>query len=83
MRRISQRTYHIGKIFTLVQRTHLHGREAHFLHHHGDGTFLDVGICNGQRHTLSMLTHPDNDEIASLSAAGNEGGFNLKEKYFL
>ena len=30
-----------------------------------------------------MLTHPDNDEIASLSAAGDEGGFNLKEKYFL
>ena len=57
---------------SLVQVAELGGGESHFLYYQCDGTFLDVGICDGQWHSLTVGIYSNDDKVASLTAFSNQ-----------
>ena len=71
MCRIAQGAYYVGYRLTHIQGTQLLGRQAHHLDHQSNGSLVNVGTGNGQRHTLSTLINAYNDKIAGLAAFGN------------
>ena len=82
-RRIAQRTNHVSYVVALVEGTELLGREAHLLYYQCDGSALNVGSTDGQRHALALLVNAHDDKVAGLAALGNQRGLYLERENLL
>ena len=80
---LAERTYHVGNLVAHVEVAELRGAHAHLLHHEGDGSGLNVGIGDGQRHTLTFLAHANDDEVSGTTSLGNQGSLDHQLEYFL
>ena len=77
--RLAQRANKVPDVVTLVQLTQGLGGEANLLEDDGDGAGLLVGTGDSQGNTLAHLINAENDELACLCFAGNEGGLNVHQ----
>ena len=79
--RVAEWSHHVVNLIALVQGAKLGRGESYLLYHQRDGTFLDVGIGDGQRHALAVVIYTDDDEVASLAALGDEWSFHIETEY--
>ena len=81
--RISERTYHVVNLLALIECAEFGRGEPYLLNHQGDSSLFDVGIGNGERHTLTVGIHTDDDEVTCLAALGNQWCFHIEAEYLL
>ena len=80
---IAQRTHDVGHVVAFVQHAELLRRETHLLDNESDGSFLNIGTGNGQRHALAFLVDAHNDKITGLAALGNQRSLDLEKENLL
>ena len=78
---VTQRSYNISHIVTLVESAELLRRKTHHLHYKCDGAFVNVGASNGEWHALALLVDTHDDEVASLAAHGNQWSFDFEQEH--
>src|SRR5699024_8172766 len=76
---LAQRTDEVLNVVSFVQRAQGVGGKAHFLEDDGDGALFPVIPGDGQRDPLSLLVHPENDELTGFGLFGDEGGLNFHQ----
>ena len=76
---LAQGADEIPDVVALVQFAQGLGGETDLLEDDGDGAGFLVGTGDSQGHTLAHLVDAENDELACLCFAGNEGGLNVHQ----
>ena len=65
--RISKRSYEIMECIPSLEGAHLLGRSSHGLEYDRDRSCLTVKITYGQRDSLALFAHLDDDKFARLT----------------
>ena len=73
----AQGAHKVADVVALVQGAQRVGGEADLLEDDGDGALLPVTAGDGQGHALALLVNAEDDELACLCLAGNEGGLDV------
>ena len=82
-RSLTERAYHIRQAVAGVHGAELGRRHAYALYDQGDGAGLSIGIRYGERHTLGVLVHANDDEVSGTTTSGNERSFHYKLRYIV
>ena len=81
--RITERAHDVCNTVTGIQGAEFLGRESHFLYDESDSALLNVSISDGERHTFAVLIDAHDDEVARLSALGNQRSLDFHAEHFL